>query len=305
MAWYKAMKKGMVCRGKQYQENTDYEEKGADSCCNEGVMHFCKEPMDVLEYYPLVDENGDFSDFVEVEPLGDVLQDGNKYASKKIHIGAKLGFKGFIEAAVDFLIEKTKPEKVGKKKDGYAAQIGSSGRYAQIGSSGYAARIGSSGRYAQIGSSGDAARIGSSGDDARIGSSGDDAQIGSSGRYARIGSSGDDARIGSSGDDAQIGSSGRYAQIGSSGRYARIGSSGDDAIIKCEADHAVVVCAGKRAKVKAPKGTWITLAEYGEWDGENYPCICVKSAQIDGKKLKADTLYTLKNGEFTEVENDD
>ena len=129
-------------------------------------------------------------------------------------------------------------------------------------------------------------------DAAKIGSSGDAAQIGSSGYAAKIGSSGYAAKIGSSGDAAQIGSSGRYAQIG---------SSGDDAFISCEADHAVVCCAGKRAKVKAPVGTWITLSEYGEWDGDGYPCVCVKSAQIDGETLKADTWYTLKNGEFVEV----
>ena len=102
-------------------------------------------------------------------------------------------------------------------------------------------------------------------------------------------------------DAAKIGSSGYAAKIGSSGRYAQIGSSGDDAFISCEADHAVVCCAGKRAKVKAPVGTWITLSEYGEWDGDGYPCVCVKSAQIDGETLKADTWYTLKNGEFVEV----
>ena len=130
----------------------------------------------------------------------------------------------------------------------------------------------------------------------------DDAQIGSSGFAAQIGSSGDDAKIGSSGDAAKIGSSGYAAKIGSSGRYAQIGSSGDDAFISCEADHAVVCCAGKRAKVKAPVGTWITLSEYGEWNGEGFPCVCVKSAQIDGETLKADTWYTLKNGEFVEVD---
>ena len=136
----------------------------------------------------------------------------------------------------------------------------------------------------------------SSGDDASIGSSGDDASIGSSGDAARIGSSGDDASIGSSGDDASI---------GSSGRYARIGSSGDDAKVECKADNAVVSCVGANAKIKAPGGTWITLAEYGEWDGTGYPCVCVKSAQIDGETLKPDTWYMLKGGEFVEVTDDD
>ena len=113
--------------------------------------------------------------------------------------------------------------------------------------------------------------------------------------------SGDAAKIGSSGYAAQIGSSGDAAKIGSSGRYAQIGSSGDDAIVSCDADHATVACVGKRGKIKAPIGTWITLAEYGDWDGDGFPCICVKSTQIDGKKLKPDTFYTLKNGEFVEA----
>ena len=176
MTYYKAFKKGMVCNGKQYAENTDFEEQGAESCCQAGVMHFCKEPFDVLNYYPLVDENGDFSEFATVEPLDAVIQKEDKCASKKIHIGAKLSFKDFIKAAVDVVIEKTK----GKGSDN------SSWDYAQIGSSW---------DYAQIGSSWDGAQIGSSGDYAQIGSSGYSAQIGSSGNYAQIGSSGNRAKI--------------------------------------------------------------------------------------------------------------
>ena len=158
MTYYKAFKKGMICNGKQYAENTDFEEQGAESCCQAGVMHFCKEPFDVLNYYPLVDENGEFSEFATVEPLDAVVQKEDKCASKKIHIGAKLSFKDFIKAAVDVVIEKTK----GKGSDN------SSGNWAQIGSSGYGAQIGSSGDGAQIGSSGDGAQIGSSGYGAKI-----------------------------------------------------------------------------------------------------------------------------------------
>lgn len=104
-------------------------------------------------------------------------------------------------------------------------------------------------------------------------------------------------------DGAKIGSSGDGAQIGSSGRYAKIGSSGDDAQIICEADHAVVVCAGRWGKCKAPLGTWVTLAEYGEYDGDGFPCSCVKSFKIDGDKFKPNTWYTLKGGEVIEVED--
>ena len=211
---YKAYEPGLICRGKQYAENTDFEEQGGN-ICSAGMMHFCVNPFEVLNYYPLVRADGKFSDFTSVTALEPpVTDDGKKFATKKIHIGAKLGLDGFVKACVDFSVDKTinempKPEDIDVK-------------------------------------------------------------------------------------DA--------AQIGSSGKYAQIGSSGDDAQITIENSNNVVACVGKRGRIKAPVGTWCTLAEYGDWDGEGYPCICVKSFQIDGETYKADTWYTLTGGEIIEVE---
>ena len=189
---YKAFDPGMICKGKQYQENTDYEEEGGE-ICEKGMMHYCVNPFDVLNFYPLVNDSGKVSDFATVKSLEEpVSGDDGKFATKKLHIGVKLGLPGFVKACIDYLKEET----IGKAPNstfssGYYARIGSSGDYAQIGSSGY---------YAQIGSSGYSAKIGSSGNSARIGSSGDSAQIGSSGDYAQIDSSGEDSVICCSGD---------------------------------------------------------------------------------------------------------
>ena len=329
MKGFKGFEKDFSCRGKQYEENTTYEEHGV-GCCHKGVMHFCEDPWEVLNHYDLVDGNGNFSEFAEVEALGQVWNDGEKRATNKIHIGAKLGLKGFLKSCIDCTLEKTEYESNGTNLPGDSAQISSSGNYAQIGSSGdyaqigssgdsakigssgdsaqigssgYSAKIGSSGDYAQIGSSGDYAQIGSSGDYAQISSSGNYAQIGSSGDYAQIGSSGNYAQIGSSGDYAQIGSSGYYAQIGSSGDYAKIGSSGDYAKINSTGEDAVIMCAGSRSKAKGKKGSWITLAEWAKDEEKGrYVPICVKTERVDGEKIKENTYYTLKNGEFVEVE---
>ena len=64
MKGYKAFGKGMVCRGKQHEENKIFEEEDAKVC--EKGMHFCKRPLDVLDYYPLVDEDGNMTEFAEV-----------------------------------------------------------------------------------------------------------------------------------------------------------------------------------------------------------------------------------------------
>ena len=285
---YKAFKPGLICKDKQYQENTTFEEEGAENICLPGMMHYCNNPFDCLNYYPLVDEDGKFSDFAEVKALGNIVRGDDKSATNKLHIGAKLGLKGFIKAAINFTIEKTtfgtsRTLEDIPSNDEDSAQIGSSGYYAQIGSSGYSA---------QIGSSGDSAKIGSSGDSAQIGSSGDSAQIGSSGYYAQIGSSGYSAKIGSSGDYAKIGSSGDSAKIGSSGDYAQIDSTGKN---------SVIMAAGHCSMVKATAGSWITLAEYEKnEDGVLVP-IYVKTEYVDGKRIKENVFYTLRNKEFVEV----
>jgi hypothetical protein len=221
MKGFKGFEKDFSCKGKQYEENTTYEEHGV-GCCHKGVMHFCEDPWEVLNHYDLVDGNGNFSEFAEVEALGQVWNDGENRATNKIHVGAKLGLKGFLKACIDFTLEKTKYESNGTNLPGDCAQIGSSGN------------------SAQIGSSGDSAKIGSSGDCAKINSTGED---------------------------------------------------------------AVIMCAGRRSKAKGKKGSWITLAEWvkDEEKGRYVP-ICVKTERVDGEKIKEDTYYTLKNGEFVEVE---
>ena len=320
MKGYKGFEPGLICRGKQYAENTVFEEEEAEICSY--GMHFCENPFDVLDYYGFINDTGDFNEFAEVEALDEVKTDNNrKFCTKKLKIGAKLSISKFINACVDFAIEKTSTCIADNKissgdsaqigSSGNFAQIGSSGNFAQIGSSGNSAKIGSSGNSAQIGSSGDFAQIGSSGDSAQIGSSGNSAKIGSSGDFAQIGSSGDSAQIGSSGNSARIGSSGNSAQIGSSGYSARIGSSGDFAQIGSSGDSAqigssgkdcVICCAGHNSAVKAKKGSWITLAEWEySKEKERYIPKCVKTEFVDGERIKEDTLYKLIDGEFVEV----
>ena len=204
MKGYKGFEKGLICRGKQYAENTVFEEENA-VICNKG-MHFCENPFDVLDYYGFVDENGAFNEFTEVEALAETKTDDNKkFCTTKLKVGAKLSFNAFVKTCIDFILEKTITEtpksKTNTKDDSVIckktknAKIGSSGDSAKIGSSGYSAQIGSSGYSAQIGSSGDYAKIGSSGDSAKIGSSGDYAKIDSTGEYSVICCAGHNSKV--------------------------------------------------------------------------------------------------------------
>lgn len=137
---YKAYDPGLTCRGYQYEENKVFEKNG-HGVCVPGVTHFCVNPFYVLDYYPLVREDGKFSDFTTVEAIEEpVTNDGQKFATSKIKIGFKLGFAGFIKACIDFVYEKTIKDMpksdIGKGSSGYSAQIGSSGDSAKIDISG-------------------------------------------------------------------------------------------------------------------------------------------------------------------------
>ena len=335
MKGYKGFKKGLICKDKQYAENTVFEEEEAVICKN--GMHFCKNPFDVLDYYGFVDENGHMNEFSEVEALADtVTYDEKKFCTTKLKVGAKLSFAGFIKACIDFVMEKTAVEveadendenvicskekgaqicssgdssKIGSSGDsskicssGDYSQIGSSGDSSKIGSSGDYSKICSSGDYSKICSSGDSSKIGSSGDSSKICSSGDSSKIGSSGYYSQIGSSGDSSKICSSGDSSKIGSSGYYSKIGSSGDSSKICSSGDYSQIDSTGEDSVICCAGHGSVVKAKKGSWITLAEWKHSDKKKrWVPVCVKTEYVDGERIKEDTFYRLVNGEFKEV----
>ena len=90
-----------------------------------------------------------------------------------------------------------------------------------------------------------------------------------------------------SGDDAHSATSGYGAHSATSG-----------------IDNAIACAVGRKAKAKASKGCFIVLAEWyegGSW--EDARPLAVKSAKVDGKKIKADQWYKLVDGKFVETDD--
>ena len=308
MKGFKAFGKGLVCRGKQYKENTVFEEQEAVIC--RSGMHFCENPLDVLDYYPLVDSNGNVVEVAEVEALDECqTEDNKKYCTKKLKIGFKLSLSAFVKAAIDFALEKSDDKvltgygaKLASSGDGaklassgdyaklassgygaklassgYGAKLASSGDYAQLAGSGDYAKLASSGDYAKLASSGYGAKLASSGDYAKLASSGYGANLASSGDYAKLAGSGDCAQLAGSGDYAQLASLGDYAMLASSGDYAKLASSGDyaklaslgyGAKLASSGDGAVIAGIGRCNTAKGKKGSWLVLTEWGYNDIE-------------------------------------
>ena len=128
MKGFKAFNKDMKCHGFQYEEGKTYEFPRA-IVCQEGA-HFCINPLDCLNYYDLVS-----SEFHEVESLPDAKTqkntDDSKVSTTKIKIGARLGIKGFVEAAVNFLLENST-----QFIRGIESELAASGDYPKLAASG-------------------------------------------------------------------------------------------------------------------------------------------------------------------------
>ena len=101
MKGYKGFEKGLICRGKQYAENTVFEEDKAEICSS--GMHFCELPHQVFEHY----SPGENHEFAEVEALDEVFTDDNsKYCTKKLKIGTKISVFDICKISVNAFFEK-------------------------------------------------------------------------------------------------------------------------------------------------------------------------------------------------------
>jgi hypothetical protein len=65
--------------------------------------------------------------------------------------------------------------------------------------------------------------------------------------------------------------------------------------------YSVVYGCGKEAKVRGGIGSVLALVEFDD----EYNLTKVKVRPVDGKKIKADTWYTLEDGKFVEVKDED
>ena len=117
------------------------------------------------------------------------------------------------------------------------------------------------------------------------------------GDYSQVATSGDNSRVVTSGNHSRVATSGYHSQVATSGDNSKVATSGDNSKVAIEGKDSVAANIGIKGQIKGVIGTWITLAEY---DSDN-KIIFVKSAKIDGKRLKENTWYKLENNKFKEI----
>ena len=299
MKGYKVFDEGMICKDKQYAENTVFEEEKAKPCvCG---MHFCKEPLAVLRYYPAAQAK----EFAEVEALDEALTDDNtKFCTTKLKVGAKLSIRQLVDAQIEFVREHCTNEnnaetgksatagKYGAATAGNrgAATAGNSGA-ATAGNSGAATAgnygAATAGKYgaATAGDSG-AATAGNSGA-ATAGDSG----AATAGKYgaATAGDSG-----AATAGDSGAATAGKYGAA-TAGKYGTATSRGRVDV----GDNGAGLVRSEEPRAKGGKGAVLFIVKEAE-NSYDISDFCTVVVGKDG--IKPDTWYTVKNGKAVEVD---
>ena len=285
MKGYKGFYPGLICEPdnehkKQYAENTVYEEEEAE-CCKSG-MHFCKYPLDVFGYYPPVTDKG-VSEYAEVEALDKpVTNDGEKYCSKKLKIGAKIGIPALVQASVEYIknnIVETKKESA-------------TGDCSAATNTGYRSAATNTGDCSAATNTGDCSAATNTGDCSAATNTGD---------WSAATNTGNQSAATNTGNRSAATNTGNRSAATNTGNWSAATNTGNRSAASVEGKDSIALAFGVESKAKGTLGCYIVLAEWGKDDEGNRQLKTVKCHKVDGKTVKPDTWYTLKNGKFTEV----
>jgi hypothetical protein len=268
---FKGFDKNMQCRGFQFEEGKEYETDEAMAC--QSGFHACEYPLDVFCYYDPAN-----SIYRTVEQSGKIdRHDGDtKVASTKIKIGATIDIKGLIKESFDYIKERCTNSKSGEN---YCALTG--GDMSALTGGDMSALTGGD-RSALTGDY----RSALTGGYKSALTGGDRSAL--TGGYSSALTGGDMSAL-----------TGGYRSALTGGDRSAL--TGDYRSALTGGAYSVVYGCGKEAKVRGGIGSVLALVEFDD----EYNLTKVKVRPVDGKKIKADTWYTLEDGKFVEVKDED
>lgn len=339
MKGYKGFDKNMSCLGKQYEVGETFTEDKAELCKH--GMHFCKDPLDVLDYYPPI--NGNRYCRVEAEKVLRLRgkSTDTKCVCKKLTVKEEIDLKTLIDEGIDYIDKykrKCVPDigKIASISDDL--QIADKSVDTHISSAGKRVRLVSSGEYASISAAGEQSTLITSGNNSHMSSSGgyniligvgDSIKLASSassnvlltiGDSCSLASSGFESVLKSDGTLTNLASSGSFSSIKSSGSHCNAVASGSDNHIQMDGDYSNAVTVNKRSDVivsgkhsvgcaigensmcRGSIGSFLGLVEYGTDEENNSIPIHAKFIRIDGKRYKPDIWYKLEDGKVVPVD---
>ena len=298
---YKGFDKDLKCRGYQYEEGKEYVHEGEVKAC-EGGFHACENPFDVFYFYG----PNEFHRFCEVEGSGKEDKQGRKSSFEKIKIVAEIGLGGLIKAGVKFCLDRVK----------WAGKSSATGYYSGASATGDCSGASATGDYSGASVTGYHSGASATGDYSGASATSDCSSASvtryksgasATGYYSGASATGYKSGASVTGYKSSASAAGYYSSASATGDYSGASVTGNCSSASVTGNKSgasagkgsVALSVGRDTRAKGSLGSWIVLTQChkSEEDEQDYIDL-VKVAKVDGKHIKADTWYTLKEGKF-------
>ena len=140
-------------------------------------------------------------------------------------------------------------------------------------------------------------------DDDKKSNTGNRSAATNTGNWSAATNTGDQSAATNTGDQSAATNTGNWSAATNTGDRSAATNTGDQSAATVEGKESVAMAIGYNSKAKGSLGCFIVLAEYKKL-GDEYHIVDVKSAKVDGEKIKPDTFYKLINGEFVEADKE-
>ena len=294
---FKGFNKDLKCRGFQFEVGGEYEEEKAEACRT--GFHACESPLEVFAYYA----PGNQSRYCVVEQSGEISRhsDDSKVASTKIKIGAEIGIPGLVKAHIEYTKERTIPSDEHHSTDSRSANsaTGDGSANSATGSRSANSATGSRSANSATGSrsANSATGYGSANSATGYGSANS-----ATGDWSANSATGDGSANSATGSRSANSATGDGSANSATGYGSANISTGAECSNDGSGERNICVAWGKDSKCKGAVGCFLVLSEWGDWDGVKHPFVAAQMVLVDGETIKADTWYTLKDGQIVEAE---
>lgn len=330
MKAYKGFDKDFKCRDFQYEVGQSYTFGGKSSICHAG-FHACVEPIDVLRFYCKpsskyavvdVEQTADIS-HLETEFRKKHLKNDSKIVGDRISIEKEITIDGLIQEQIKRVAtHNTTRDIVVTDWANIVASDSGTYTYKETGHVKFepatsisttkknAISCSASLEHALAVSTGDMSISASNSAYAKSFTLGDQSIAVSPRVSSRSTCLGDVSIASATGSYSCSKTCGEYSVASSVGYQVSSGTCGDKSVAVSVGDapyaiadgkDSIAVAYGNRAYAQGSLGSYLVIAYVDKETGE----FVVKSAFVDGEKIKADTIYSIRNGEFVEMTVDD
>ena len=208
------------------------------------------------------------SRYCEVElDANDQKSDDSKRVGKKISIKAEIGIAGIIKAGLEYIKDQVNWDDDKKSNTGNRSAATNTGDWSAATNTG------------------------------------DWSAATNTGNRSAATNTGDWSAATNTGNRSAATNTGDWSAATNTGDWSAATNTGNRSAATVEGKESVAMAIGYNSKAKGSLGCFIVLAECKVLGSERH-IVDVKSAKVDGEKIKPDTFYKLINGEFVEADKE-